>query len=459
MRTTGLVRVTVAAPRRRIDVALPEQSLLAEVLPGLLQHAGEGLADDGVDGGGWMLRRTDGTPLELGRTLTSYRIRDGEVLHLVTRSTEWPELEYDDLVDAIATGAGRTGRLWSPRHTRTAGLVLGALAVSLTLVTVLWSDAPVDQARRWILGIGAVLLIAGTLMSRAAGDSGTGAVLGGLSLPFAAVGGALLLPGDGRPDLGTPQLLTASAMLLIAGALGLFGIVDRAGVFVCAIALGSVGLTGGWLAGADSLEPFESAAIVGAGLLMFSPLYGPLAIRLGRVPMPVLPRNTADLVRDEPQPPRPKVYQAVRRADGILTGMLLAIPPAVALSTALLVRSGRTSAIWLVALLTVGFALRARLYPAVRHRLPVLAAALAGALSLAFGPLMAGPQRPLGTPTLVLLAAAAAVVLTGLLTSTRPLSPYLGRYAELLETVIVLATVPVCCAVLGLYGVLRGLGG
>jgi len=37
--------------------------------------------------------------------------------------------------------------------------------------------------------------------------------------------------------------------------------------------------------------------------------------------------------------------------------------------------------------------------------------------------------------------------------------PRLGRYAELLEIVVVLAVVPVLCAVLGLYGYLRGLGG
>jgi hypothetical protein len=175
--------------------------------------------------------------------------------------------------------------------------------------------------------------------------------------------------------------------------------------------------------------------------------------------MPVLPRTTADLVRDDPQPPRPAVYQAVLRADAILTGLLLAAPVAVGLCIPLLVRAGSTSAFWYVVLLTVGFALRARLYPAVRHRVSLLVASLAGAAGLALGPLMAGPDRPLGTPTLVLLATAAVFVLAGLMTSTKPINPYLGRYAELLETVVILAAVPVCCAVLGLYGVLRGLGG
>ena len=35
---TGLARVTVAAPKRRIDVALPEHVAAAELLPGLLRR-------------------------------------------------------------------------------------------------------------------------------------------------------------------------------------------------------------------------------------------------------------------------------------------------------------------------------------------------------------------------------------------------------------------------------------
>ena len=118
MNITGLLRVTIATPQRRLDLALPEQSSVAEVLPGVLAKAGEHLADEGAPGGGWVLRRADGAELLLGRTLGSHRIRDGEILHLVPRLLEWPELEYDDLVDAVASGSGRLGAAWSPWHTR-----------------------------------------------------------------------------------------------------------------------------------------------------------------------------------------------------------------------------------------------------------------------------------------------------------------------------------------------------
>lgn len=460
MRTAGLVRLTVAAPRRRIDMALPEQSLVAEVLPGLLHHAGEGLADEAVGKGGWMLRRADGSPLELARTLGSHRVRDGEVLHLVPQSTDWPELEYDDVVDAIATGAGRTGRMWTPRHTRGAGLVLGAGSVMLVLVAVLRSGPPWDAATWWSLAVAALLLTAGTVISRALGDSSVGALLGSLALPFSVAGGALLLADDrSLGSLGTPHVLAGSAALLLAAVIGLLGIGDRPALFAGAVVAGLLGIGGGWLATTDSLEPYEAAAVVIGALLAFSTIFGPLSVRLGRVPMPVLPRNTADLVRDDPQAPREVIYHAVVRADALLTGLLLGASLVAVICHVLLVRSDRTSALWYVGVLTIGFLLRARLYPAVRHRLPLLAVGVAGAVALAAGPLMTGPQAGLATAGSVLLAVGGLIMLVGILTSTRPINPYLGRYGELLEVVVILAVVPICCAVLGLYSVLRGLGG
>jgi hypothetical protein len=69
---------------------------------------------------------------------------------------------------------------------------------------------------------------------------------------------------------------------------------------------------------------------------------------------------------------------------------------------------------------------------------------------------------PAGQLTLagpLLLVVGALIMLAGILASTRQLTPYIGRYSELLEVLVVLAVVPTCCAVVGLYAVLRGLGG
>ena len=123
--STGLARVTISAPQRRVDVALPEHVPLAELLPEVLRHAGEDLADTGERHGGWVLRRADGMPLEVGSGLYPQGVRDGEVLHLRPALDEWPELEYDDVVEALAEGARRRGTIWSPASTRTATLEIG----------------------------------------------------------------------------------------------------------------------------------------------------------------------------------------------------------------------------------------------------------------------------------------------------------------------------------------------
>jgi type VII secretion integral membrane protein EccD len=460
MNTTGLVRVTVAAPARRIDLALPERAPLAELLPGLLRHAGEDLADAGALSGGWVLRRADGTALDSARTLAAQRVRDGEVLHLTHAHTDWPELEYDDLVDAIATGSARTGGAWGPRHTRATGLTIGALAVVFALAAVARSGPPWTGPAWWSIGVAATLLAAALLLARAAGDTGAAAMAAAVALPFAFAGGGLVFAGNrDLLDLGAPHLLGAGAALLLAAMVALLGVVDRAALFVGAATVGVFSLVGGWLTTFDSLEGYEAAALVAGVGLAFSPVLAPLSIRLSRVPMPVLPKSSADLLRDDPQPPRGAVYAAVLRADSLLTGMVGGLGTVVVPCQVLLITSGSEAGLVLVMILTVGFLLRARLYPIVRQRVPLLAAGLSGAVCLALGPLMADRNDLLSMAGPVLLLAGVVAALLGVLHSTREASPYLGRYAELLEVLLVLAIVPVTCSVLGLYGYVRGLGG
>lgn len=460
MNITGLVRVTVAAPQRRMDLALPEQSSVAELVPGLLAKAGEHLADAGVPDGGWMLRRTDGSPLALGRSLGSHRVKDGEILHLVRREVDWPELEYDDLVDAVARGSSRLGSAWTAWHTRAAGLILAAAAVLVALLTVLRGGAPWAPPAGRLLLLAALLIAAAIVLARVVGDAGAGAIVGGLSLPFATTGGGLLLAGIApAPAIGAPQLLAASAAVLVAAVACYVGVVDGAAFFAGAISVGVLGVIGGWVGTSDALGAAEVAAIVGSALFAFSPLLAPLAIRIGRLPMPILPRTTADLVRDDPLPPRRQIHSAVVRADGLLTGMLGGLLIAETTCLIALLRTENRSATILAALLTAGLLIRSRLYPIVKQRLMLLLPGLVGAAGLVIGPLSHryGDPAPVVVPLVGLVAAAA--VFLGLRYSTKQPSPYLGRYAEIVEVLITLALIPVACAVLGLYGVFRGFGG
>src|SRR6266581_4441666 len=251
---TGLARVTVSAPRRRLDVALPEHPPLAELLPELLRHAGEGLPDAGQAHGGWVLRRADGSPLSAAAGLAQQGVRDGDVLHLVPARAGWPELEYDDVVEAIAAGARRRGRAWDGAATRTTGLVAAGLALLLGLVALFRSPAGSPVPGAVALAVAGLLVLAGVVASRGFGEGVTGAALGGYALPYALCGGYLLLRG-------TPGFLVGAAGLLLAGIVGAVGVGSGLRIFVAGITAGCFGVLGALLAywqpaaGATSWSP------------------------------------------------------------------------------------------------------------------------------------------------------------------------------------------------------------
>ncbi|MEK8108407.1 EsaB/YukD family protein [Micromonospora sp. M12] len=74
------------APRTRMDLALPSDVPMADLLPTLLRYAGEDMADEGARHGGWALSRLGGAPLDGGRTVAQLGVRDGEVLYFNPRS-------------------------------------------------------------------------------------------------------------------------------------------------------------------------------------------------------------------------------------------------------------------------------------------------------------------------------------------------------------------------------------
>ncbi|WP_431933434.1 type VII secretion integral membrane protein EccD [Micromonospora sp. RP3T] len=457
--TSGLARVTISAPRRRVDVALPEQVPLAELLPEVLRHAGEGLADDGERHGGWVLRRTDGAVLATAQALLPQGVRDGEVLHLVPARAEWPELEYDDVVEAIVDGARRRGVAWSAGATRAAALAGAAVPLAVGLVAVL-SAGP--GGRGWtVAATGALILVlAATAASRAYGDGPVGVTLGGYALPWAAAAGALAV-GSGDPVgpipglrwVGAPELLVGSVAVLLVAVLGLLGVAHRSRVPVAGVTVGAVGAVAAL--GALLLDPAGTAAVLLAVLVFALGGLPLLAIRVGKLPLPPLtlpaPAGTRDL------PDRGRVHAAVARAEEALTGMLLGHAVLAVGAAAVLVAAGGTAGRLLVAVAAGVLLLRSRLFVAVRHRVPAVAAGLAGYALL--GVVLADRAGPGGRLALTVggLALALVAVTAGATYARRPVSPYLGRLADLTDTALVVAVVPVACAVLDLYDRARGL--
>jgi type VII secretion integral membrane protein EccD len=473
--TAGLARVTISAPRRRVDVALPEQVPLVELLPELLSHSGEGLADDGERHGGWLLRRADGAILTPAQGLFPQGVRDGEVLHLVPARVDWPELEYDDVVEAIAEGARRRGAAWSPGSTRTATLAGAAVLLTAGVLAVLRGGTGWTFGAFVALGISTLLTLAAVVASRAYGNGLAGAALGGFALPYAGLGGALLVADDAAGGvgpvswLGAPQLLVGAVAILLVAVLGAVGVAAGLRVFAAGATVGLLGalcaLAGFVLSTAGAAAVLMAALVCGIGVL---PL---LAIRFGKLPVPpvTLPtgehgqeyaagRSTAlDAARERPD--RGRVFAAVARTEELLTGMLVGHAILFVYAAIVLMPTGGTPARALVAVSGNALLLRSRLFITARQRVPVLVAGLGGLSVLAIALVFETGEA--GLLGLVAAAVFAALVVTaaGATYADRPPSPYLGRLADVMDMLTVVSVVPVACAVLDLYSRVRGLSG
>lgn len=464
----GLARITVSGPQRRVDLALPEQVPLVELLPELLRHVGDGLADDGERHGGWLLRRTDGSPLRPGQALRQQGVRDGEVLHLVPADAYWPELEYDDVVDVIAEGARRSGAVWSSAATRATALAAAGLPLAVGLFAVL-RDGPGWVAKPFTaLGVAVMLVAAGVVASRAYADSRAGGVLAGWAMPYAFSGGALLVASGDRVGalgpvdwLGAPEALAGSVVLLAAAVLGAVGVAGAFRIFAAGITVGALGaltaLAGFVLPARGAVALLSSALICGIGLL---PL---LAIRLGRLPMPAvgLPEGpVADTNGNEAaryRPGRSEVFAAVARSEELLAGMLIGHAVLATLTVLLLMIAGGVAAALLALITAVALLLRARVFVSPRQRVPMLAAGLAGLGIVGVDLVWAARPAALIGFAATGLFLALLIVTAGNSYARRPPTPYLARAADILDTTLLVSVVPVACAVLDLYDRARGL--
>ncbi|GIF11755.1 type VII secretion integral membrane protein EccD [Actinoplanes teichomyceticus] len=455
---SSLARVTIAAPTRRLDLALPDNMLVGELLPHLLRHAEGALGEPAGHQGGWVLRRATGAALEPHRNLAAQGVRDGELLHLKPAREDWPEPAYDDVVEVIASGARRAGRSWGPAATRRGGLAVFATALLTGLSGLVLGGPARGVAAAVALAVALALAVAGILLSRAFADAGAGAVVAATGLPYAFFGGAWLLgtSGAGRLGIGAPALLLGSAALLVLSVLGHAGVAALPRLFVAGAATAVTGLLAALLALAGvSPDGAAGAALTAAiGLL---PGYPVLAAWLGRLPFPQLPGRAEEILKDEPMPRRADVFAAVVRADEVLTGLLLAAAFSSVVAILHLGWTGPdTSATLLIAAAVTALLLRARLLATPRQRGPLLVAGVAGSAVLGVGAVLAG-----AVPGLLVLAGAvlagAVALSAAVVYSRRPPSPYLGRAADLLDVLAVLALIPLACAVTGVFDDIRGL--
>ncbi|TQL96342.1 type VII secretion integral membrane protein EccD [Actinoallomurus bryophytorum] len=458
-----LCRITIVAPGRRIDLSLPAEVPLVQMLPTLLRASGREMADAGLAHSGWVLQRLDGPPLENGLSLTQLDIHDGEVLYFRPRMTLIPELVYDDVADVVATGKNDRADRWRTETTRRFGLFAGAAALILGVVPILASGPPWRPPAVAAAIVALALVILGSALSRAVGDSTGGAALGYAALPYAFLAGLLVPARAELPllDVGAPHLLAAFAATTVVAVLAGFGVADGLPWFVGIGFAGVVGtISGGITLAFDGIRPAGVAAGAAVIVVGLSALIPTLSFRLARVPLPSIPTSAEDLRSEVTVIDGKALLHRAASADRFATGLVAGIALVAAVALLFLAFSPGKAGPSMAAVLSLSLLLRARIFRGRSQRSWMLVVGLGGLGLLDIGLSLRGTPAQTLVLVLPLILAVAAIALTMAmwLPGHRP-TPFWGRAGDIVDMIAIVSLVPLALAVLRVYSKVRGLSG
>ena len=452
--TAVFSRVTVVAPRTRIDVALPADVAVADLLPMLLEMARESTPDGGARHGGWALARIGQAPLDSTRTLRGCGVLDGELLQLCKRAESPPPPLFDDVIDAVALSTPGSYRPWTEATARALGAG-AAVAALLTAAVALYLAGP-GLVVAVTAGVAGVLLVAvGATVVRVYRDPGAGTVIAAAALPMAVVTGLYAVPeGPGRPNL---LLASVAVVVFAAAAVGLLG----AGITVFTAAATAALLGAG--ASLVAVLVAHPVAGIGAGLaavalvgLNFAPR---LTIQLARLPLPAVPTTSRELNQDDTADFADFVTIERQAALGhqYLTGLVLGFGSAAAVG-ALLAAPHGTVGVVLAATVATVLMLRARTYVNGIQAVALLSAGLLTVAGVVVGWLVGAEDSTrlvFVFGTTVVLGGAALVL--GVVFPRQRFSPPLRRAVEVFEALLIAAVLPLALGVMNLYSTMRGL--
>lgn len=444
----SFVRVLVVAPRTRVDVALPVDVPVLDLMPLLLEMVGE-RHDSATAVDDWRLERVGTGPLDAARSLRSLDVLDGTTLQLSHAASVPPDPVYDDVVDAIARAVdGRTDRS-SLRD------LAGALAAGAGLLVAAYVLGAGGQSAGYAglaAAIAVAVLLAAGGLARAGAGTMLAVVVAACGTPIAFVVGLLLVGADLMA-----ALLLGSTIALAYSVLALLLVGTGAMVFTAASTVASFGALAGLGAVALGGDLGQAATLTSAAALGSLSLHPWLAVRLSRLPAPVIPATPDDL-RDialsvDFADVSRRAVIASEYLDGLLVGS--AVVTAVGAAVAITGGSGVDVGYGVVAL--GALLLRVRSVPGRLPRIVLLVTGIAGLAigAVAFSRTLAGaPARGIEVVVLLLGAAAVAVVVT-VAAPRRRLSPMTGRSLDFAESILLAVVIPLAIGAAGLYSAVR----
>ena len=161
--TDALTRITVIAEHRHVDLRVPSDEPVASLLPQLRELIFAGVEDVKDLAAPTVLTTAVGVVIEASQTLRAAAVPDGARLYLRDQGAIPPSPEVYDVASFAAESTERSPELWTG-SVRAPGLA----AVAGLLIAGSGSAAVLQQPDRIVFGISLVgiLLLAGSLLSR-----------------------------------------------------------------------------------------------------------------------------------------------------------------------------------------------------------------------------------------------------------------------------------------------------
>jgi len=238
--TRALLRVTVQSEGRRLDVGVPAQLPLIELMPGFARSLG--VLDHTMTHAGYALQRADGTRLDPGRSAAEQNIVDGELLTLARGVLLAEPRVYDDIVEAVLDATADQHRPWTPKDNARTALAASLSLLGLCAVLLLAGTRGLGAGALIAAGGSVLLLVTATVIARL-GQHEAGQGLGLAAAAFGALTGYLFVPA-GQTLWGWP-LATAGLGALLIGSLALALGREGREVHLVPVALGAaIGATG-----------------------------------------------------------------------------------------------------------------------------------------------------------------------------------------------------------------------
>lgn len=435
-----LVRVSVTAGDRAVDLGAPGGVPVAELVPGLARTLG--LLDPSTVHGGFRLVCSDGVVLDSDRSLQAQNVADGAVLTLESGAAVAELRVYDDLVEAVADAVEGQYAPWTAQDSALTAVFAAAAFLLAGAVLLLGADRA-SLFPPVIAGVGALLVVGAAAVVARVGKHDLGART--LVLTASALGlVAGLTAGAAAPSWGWPAAAAGGGMLLVT-LLGLPALTSGREVCMAPGALGIALLAAGAAVELSEADPGTVLALLVA--LVLTAGNGIPWLALASTPLRVVSaRSDAEILAEPPAVDPTQVREQYARGHRLQVALRVAVALLALVALPAVVGAGLPGAL----LAAAGFAGMMLGVRQTYSRGDVLVVMGSGIVGLTATGVLAAAAHPDWRPGLALVAGAVAAAVIALSLVAPRQRVVLGRLADSLELICLALLLPLGVAAAGI---------